>query len=324
MELTPSTPTGVILASDIRKLDDALRDFIGAELASNSTRGYRCDMRLFLRFCEEHDIAVVPRQAVEPETVARFLSWCALRGDKAATIVRRRAALRWAHTSANLTPPTGHPLVAKAMRGILRKVGRKQNKKAPILDKDLLAMLAAVDRSTLAGKRDYALMVVAFSGALRRSELVAIHAEHLRFDPAGIELTIPKSKTDQEGAGQVIALLDGRRIRPSEALRDWLAAAGIESGPVFLAMKSNGQPRKAAMTDHAAAALIKRYAAMVGIDPRQIGGHSMRAGFITSAILGGANVMKVMDVSRHSKLDTLRGYVRIAEQFKDHAGAGWM
>jgi hypothetical protein len=33
-----------------------------------------------------------------------------------------------------------------------------------------------------------------------------------------------------------------------------------------------------------------------------------------------ASVWKMMDVTRHKSLDTLRGYVRNAESFKDHAG----
>ena len=51
-------------------------------------------------------------------------------------------------------------------------------------------------------------------------------------------------------------------------------------------------------------------------------GHSLRAGFLTSAAGKGASIFKMMDVSRHKSLDTLRGYVRDAELFKDHAGAG--
>ena len=42
---------------------------------------------------------------------------------------------------------------------------------------------------------------------------------------------------------------------------------------------------------------------------------------LTSA---GADVFRVMDVSRHRKVDTVRGYVRRAEMFKLHAGAGFM
>ena len=47
-----------------------------------------------------------------------------------------------------------------------------------------------------------------------------------------------------------------------------------------------------------------------------------RAGFLTSAAARGASIFKMMDVSRHRSVDTLRGYVRDAELFKDHAGAG--
>jgi len=46
------------------------------------------------------------------------------------------------------------------------------------------------------------------------------------------------------------------------------------------------------------------------------------SGFLTSAALRGASIFKMMDVSRHRSVETLRGYVRDAELFRDHAGAG--
>jgi len=51
-------------------------------------------------------------------------------------------------------------------------------------------------------------------------------------------------------------------------------------------------------------------------------GHSLRSGFLTSAAARGASIFKMMDVSRHKSVDTLRGYVRDAEMFRDHAGDG--
>jgi hypothetical protein len=60
----------------------------------------------------------------------------------------------------------------------------------------------------------------------------------------------------------------------------------------------------------------------VGLDPAMYAGHSMRAGFLTSAAKRGASIFKVMDQSRHRSVETLRDYVREAEIFKDHAGAG--
>jgi hypothetical protein len=57
-------------------------------------------------------------------------------------------------------------------------------------------------------------------------------------------------------------------------------------------------------------------------DPAQFSGHSLRAGFLTSAAKRGASIFKMMDVARHRSVDTLRGYIRDAELFQDHAGTG--
>jgi site-specific recombinase XerD len=68
--------------------------------------------------------------------------------------------------------------------------------------------------------------------------------------------------------------------------------------------------------------LVKAYAALAGFDASTFSGHSLRSGFLTSAAANGASIFKMMDVSRHKSVDTLRGYVRDAELFKNHAGAG--
>jgi hypothetical protein len=50
--------------------------------------------------------------------------------------------------------------------------------------------------------------------------------------------------------------------------------------------------------------------------------HSLRAGFLTSAATRGASIFKLADQSRHKSMDVLRGCVRNAELFKNHAGDG--
>jgi hypothetical protein len=67
--------------------------------------------------------------------------------------------------------------------------------------------------------------------------------------------------------------------------------------------------------------VVKAHARRVGLNPVDFSGHSLRSGFLTSAAARGATIFK-MDVSRHKSVDTLRGYVRDAELFRDHAGAG--
>jgi site-specific recombinase XerD len=76
------------------------------------------------------------------------------------------------------------------------------------------------------------------------------------------------------------------------------------------------------LTDQSVALIVKAHARLLGLDADQFSGHSLRAGFLTSAAKRGASIFKMMDVSRHRSVDTLRGYVRDAEIFKDHAGTG--
>ena len=103
---------------------------------------------------------------------------------------------------------------------------------------------------------------------------------------------------------------------------DWLDAAGISEGPVFRRMEKGGRVTGDALSVHSIGKVVKRYAAAAGYDAAEFAGHSLRAGFLTSAAERGASIFRVMDVSRHKSVDTARGYVRRAEEFTDHAGQG--
>jgi hypothetical protein len=56
--------------------------------------------------------------------------------------------------------------------------------------------------------------------------------------------------------------------------------------------------------------LVKAYAQRAGLDASTFSGHSLRSGFLTSGAEAGASIFKLMEVSRHKSVDTLRGYVR--------------
>jgi site-specific recombinase XerD len=113
-------------------------------------------------------------------------------------------------------------------------------------------------------------------------------------------------------------------VRPVEAVQTWLAAAEINDGPVFRPVLKGGRLQPVALKDHAVAAVVKRYAELAGLDPALFAGHSLRAGFLTSAAEAGASIWKMTEVSRHRSIETLRGYVRRADLFKEHAGAAFL
>jgi len=85
-----------------------------------------------------------------------------------------------------------------------------------------------------------------------------------------------------------------------------------------------GRAVDAPLTAQVVALRVKRIARLAGLDPRTFSGHSLRAGFCTSAAEHGASLFKFMDVTRHRSVDVLRGYVRRADSFKDHAGAAFL
>jgi integrase len=69
------------------------------------------------------------------------------------------------------------------------------------------------------------------------------------------------------------------------------------------------------LSGRAVAEVVKKYAQRAGLKAADFSGHSLRSGFLTSAAARGASIFKMMDVSRHKSIDTLRGYVRMLRYF---------
>jgi len=164
--------------------------------------------------------------------------------------------------------------------------------------------------------------VIAFGmlSAMRLSEFVAMRLGEIERRPEGVLVFVARSKGDQEGKGETIRVPAGRRIRPVELLDDWLAAAGIEDGFVFRSLSRCGtRARPEPMADQAVARIVQARATAAGCDRTEYAGHSLRAGFLTSAARR-ASISKMRELSRHKSLDVLEGYVRDARLFTDNAG----
>ncbi len=310
-------PAEILPPALCAEIDEALA-LAQREKAEATRRAYAADWRIFESYCTSRGLVHLP---AAPATVAAFLAAQNLTGAKPSTIGRRVAAILHAHKSANAPSPTDDDRVRAVMRGIRRSRGIAPTKKLPTAAPILLAMCAnAGDR--LASLRDRAILLLGFSIAARRSELVGLDVSDVRFTDQGAVVTIRRSKTDQEGAGADVAVPFGTVACPVNALRAWLTAAGIETGPIFRPVGKGGRVGTQRLSSASVATVVKTHAARLGLDPRSFGGHSLRAGFVTSADERGASIFKIMDVTRHKSVDTLRGYVRNAELFRDHAGQG--
>ena len=251
-----------------------------------------------------------------------FAAWCALQGRHSPASARghrrrlplqpRRQRPQGQHHRPQgrrhrLPPQDGRPRATDQQRGREGRPARhppdhrraKQGK-APATA-DLIGQMIALCPDNMIGKRDRALLCLGFAGAFRRSELCALEVADLTEVPDGLRILIRRSKGDQEGQGQEVAIPRGYKLRPVEAVQTWLAAAEISNGPVFRAVTRGGRVSCEAMVDDSAARIVKRYARRVGLDPASYAGHSLRSGFLTSAAESGASIWKLSEVSRTQK-----------------------
>lgn len=312
------------LRNDITaELGEALasaRRFAGASKSRSTIDCYRRDFGLFQTWCEGVEALALPASI---NTVAAYLAALPATGLKVSTILRRAAAIAYAHRLAGHAPPTSSDSVKAVLQGIRRELGVAPDRKAPVTVAALLELLGQVP-PTMGGRRDRALLSVGFGAALRRSELCALKVSDLEFRREGVIIGIPFSKTDQEGEGQTVAVPNGVKVRPVQALKHWLEASGITDGPVFRSVNKGGRVLVGALDPGSVARIVKRYAGAAGFDLDDFAGHSLRAGFVTEALENGADLLSVMRVTRHASVKTLQAYDRRAQLFRNHAGAGFL
>ncbi len=177
--------------------------------------------------------------------------------------------------------------------------------------------------NSLLGVRDRALLLVGFSGAFRRSELVALDVADVAVTRDGLVVTIRRSKTDQEGEGRKIGIPYGSNPAtcPVRALQDWLAQCGFTEGPLYRPIDRFGKVASMRLSAAAVADIVKRYAAAVGLKASDFAGHSLRSGLATSAAMGGASERSIMAQTRHRSVATVRRYIRDGSLFRENAVA---
>src|SRR5262249_26960291 len=188
---------------------------------------------------------------------------------------------------------------------------------------DMVIAMSATGAS-LRALRDRAIILLGFAGAFRGSELVALDVGDIEETAEGMLVTIRRSKTDQEGIGRKVAIPRGEIACPVAALRAWLEAAGITEGAVFRRVFNKRAQRVTASTSRRPQRRDRRQGCRRQARARGFGlcQPQPAAGFLTSPVKRGANLIKITDVTGHRSLEMLKTYSRDAEAFVGHAGAG--
>jgi integrase len=291
---------------------DRARQFADAAQAENTRRAYRSGWRSFTAYCMTHGLSPLP---ATPQTVVLYATHLA-QYAKLGTIRQRLAAIANMHEQSGLQPPVAHKMVRRVIQGIARTNGSAQTKKSAITLDLLRAMLLEIRGDDVKAKRDRAILLLGFAAALRRSELAALSVEDIQFERRGLRIVIRRSKTDQEAEGVEIAvpIVKNPTLCAVRAVRAWLDASGITAGRLFRSFTLARTMQDHPIDGRDVANLVKSLSARARLEG-DFSGHSLRAGFVTSAAEKQVPLDSIARTTRHKSLTVLTGYIRRAQAF---------
>jgi integrase len=291
---------------------NTVADYVRESLAENTRIAYLSDLAHFETWGG--------RIPATPETIAEYL---VAHADvlSVATLNRRLAALSKVHRSRGFSNPTTVEIVKSTVRGLKRIKGTAQRQATPLIKEDLFVVLEATG-SRLKDVRDRALLLLGFAGGFRRSELIGLNCNDVVPVRQGLEVTLRRSKTDQNGAGRKIGIPHGRgRWCPVVALEQWLTASGISEGPLFRPVDRHHRVGFKRLSGEGVCLIVRDRVEAVGLDPKGYSGHSLRAGLATSAAQAGVPTWKIRQQTGHASDAMLARYIRAGELFTDNAAS---
>lgn len=272
--------------------------------APNTLRVYRSDALELIEFGEKNGAYSFPYSSLIVQS--RLLD-CADTGIKTSTVKRKVASISAIHRLAGYPDPTKGPEVRLTIRKIERQLGNRFRQAYPIT-RAILDRLLAVCTNDLRGKRNRALLLLAYDSMRRRSEIVSLRVEDMEWlSEEGGSILLRKSKTDQAGTGHWIHLAK----ETTNAIEEWLTASGIRDGFLLRGVNANGGVT-GSLCDSRVGRIYKRLALLAGLDEkvvRSISGHSMRVGGAQDLLNMGASLPQIMVKGGWAKTDTVMRYV---------------
>lgn len=287
--------------------------------AENTRINYVCDWKRFSEWCAPREIA--PEQA-SPTVVATYAAWLSDQGAPRSTVERRVAGIAFRLRQidpAEWVPGRPPIVVMTVLRGIRRSKPYKPRAQKPLVSEDLGRVLASMGDATI-DVRDRALLLLGFTGAFRRSELVALRVSDVDFVAEGAKVHVRKGKTDQEGRGfwKAIPFADDHDVCPVRCLAAWLDLADLTGDdPLFPSIYNLDRP----LFKQQVWTIVKQRTKAAGLEGGY-GGHSLRSGFVTSASRQERSLESIMRQTGHRNIEQVMRYIHHENLFTDAASDG--
>lgn len=287
----------------------AFLDLLWAEqgLARASLDSYRRDLEGLARWCNGRNGGLT---GIDRGGLLDYLGWRSAHGWSPRSTARLLSVLRQFYAGQlrhgrRGDDPTALLESPRRGRSLPRAVGEGQ----------IADLLAAPLVETTEGLRDRAMLELMYAAGLRVSELVGLPA-------AGINLRQGVLRVTGKGSRERLVPLGAESLhwlerylqqaRPALAGGQPVAADAQGNVPLFITAQRQALSRQAYW------GLVKRYAAVAGINPERISPHSLRHSFATHLLNHGADLRALQMLLGHSSLSTTQIYTLVArEQLKN-------
>ena len=291
-------------------------------------RAYKADWNRFYAWAARMGVMALP---ASPDTVAQYMTGLAEEGYSVAAIERFLSAAGHYHKQSRLDWNRGAIVISESLQGIRNRHGTASTPKAPL---ELDELVTICNRPGLSA-RDRAILTVGWFGMLRSANLVAIEISHLSFVRMdgkqwwveagaldGLIIRLPKSKTDQIGAGRDVPIhaQANKQVCPVRALDVHLRESGITSGCIFpVSRRYVSRLVKQVVADpahnHAGIRAVDRCETCSAAAER-FASHSLRRGHATTQ---GKRGTEERDIMRHGGWKServMRGYIEYGSLFE--------
>ncbi|WP_308909462.1 tyrosine-type recombinase/integrase [Pseudokordiimonas caeni] len=264
--------------------------------ADNTRRAYKTGWQQYDTWCRG---VGVPALSGDPGTVALYLATLSLK-VRPTTLRSRLAAISVAHRLAGVPLDTRHEAIRLVLRGAAREKGLAPARQATPLTLDDLGSLSAHYGDSRIERRDHAILLLGFAGALRRAEVARLRLEDVAFTREGLTLTIRGAKGDPTGHGARLRISrhPDPGACPVNATRRWIRERGDRPGPLFCQIHRSGSHRYQPLQPQAIGRIVKGAADRLGHDPAAYSGHSLRAGLASAAADLGVGLHALMEQTR--------------------------
>ena len=205
-----------------------------------------------------------------------------------------------------------YPNVAAHVKGA--KLDR-EHKKNYLTSRQVKAVLADIDRTTLQGKRDYAMLVLMVTGGLRTVEVERADIGDMQTLGDSTVLYIQGKGRDEKTE---YVKLDAH---VEAAIRDYLKARGEAKpdAPLFASTSNNNRGKR--MTTRAISGIAKAHMLEAGYNSDKLTAHSLRHTAVTLSLLAGQPLEEVQQFARHANISTTMIYNHALDKAKNGCSA---